>query len=187
MLKRRLRKDNILLERFCKEGGMDAFDEQDAIGLILDMARCPGDRQWTAYSLLREFGGLKGVLEAREEQLLKVDGVGKRTAILIRMIISFVRLWERVCMEHADRIGGVQTELPEKFRGKERKEMRASSSKQVIRGLESCRSERRYCVECPYSNMNFSICATTLRLDAIELIKKLEDEVYKYEGVDDHD
>lgn len=56
---------------------MDAFDEQDAIGLILDMARCPGDRQWTANSLLREFGGLKGVLEAREEQLLKVDGVGK--------------------------------------------------------------------------------------------------------------
>lgn len=87
---------------------MDAFDEQDAIGLILDMARCPGDRQWTAYSLLREFGGLKGVLEAREEQLLKVDGVGKRTAILIRMIISFVRLWERVCMEHADRIGNAR-------------------------------------------------------------------------------
>ena len=87
---------------------MDSFDEEDAVGLILDMARCPGDRQWTAYSLLREFGGLKGVLEAREEQLMKIDGVGKRTAMLIRMIISFVRMWERVCMEHADRIGNAR-------------------------------------------------------------------------------
>ena len=84
---------------------MDLFDEEDAIGLLLDMARCPGDRQWISYLLLREFGSLKAVLEAREEQLVNVDGIGKRTATMIRMITGFIRLWNRAGMEKADRIG----------------------------------------------------------------------------------
>lgn len=97
--------DTVFLERFMNEGGMDLFDEEDAIGLLLDMARCPGDRQWLSYLLLREFGSLKAVLEAREEQLMHVDGIGKRTATLIRMITGFIRMWNRVGMEKADRIG----------------------------------------------------------------------------------
>lgn len=97
--------DTIFLERFLNEGGMDLFDEEDAIGLLLDMARCPGDRQWISYLLLREFGSLKAVLEAREEQLVNVDGIGKRTATMIRMITGFIRLWNRAGMEKADRIG----------------------------------------------------------------------------------
>lgn len=84
---------------------MEHFDERDAIGLLLDMARCPGDREWITEVLLQEFGSLKGVLEAREEQLRRIDGVGRRTAALIRMIIAFVRLWQRTMMEDADKIG----------------------------------------------------------------------------------
>lgn len=95
----------ILLERFEKEGSMEYFDERDAIGLLLDLARCPGDREWITELLLQEFGSLKGVLEAREEQLRKVDGVGRRTAVTIRTVIPLVRLWERTNMEEADRIG----------------------------------------------------------------------------------
>jgi DNA repair protein RadC len=81
------------------------FDERDAIGLLLDIAKCPGDREWITELLLTEFGSLKGVLEAREEQLLKVDGIGRHTSILIRTIVEFVRLWERITMEQMDRIG----------------------------------------------------------------------------------
>lgn len=84
---------------------MDHFDERDTIGFLLDMARCPGDREWLTEILLREFGSLKGVLEAREEQLRKIDGIGQRTASTIRMVISFVKLWERIMMEEPDRIG----------------------------------------------------------------------------------
>lgn len=84
---------------------MEHFDERDAIGLLLDMARCPGDREWLTEKLLHEFGSLKNILEAREEQLIRVDGIGLRTASLIRMVISFVRLWQRTLMEDTDRIG----------------------------------------------------------------------------------
>ena len=97
--------DTILLERFKNEGSLELFDERDAIGLLLDIARCPGDREWITELLLNEFGSLKGVLEAREEQLIRVEGIGRHTAILIRSIISFVRLWERATMEQMDRIG----------------------------------------------------------------------------------
>ncbi len=95
----------ILMERFEKEGDMHSFDERDSIGLLLDMARCPGDRNAIIERLLNEFGSLRGVLEAREEQLKKINGVGRRTAVLIRMVVSFVRIWERCLMTDTGRIG----------------------------------------------------------------------------------
>lgn len=97
-----------LFERFEKEHGMDLFDDRDSIGLLLDMAKCPGDRIDIAERLIQEFGSLKGVLEAREEQLLSVDGVGKKTAAVIRTIVPFVRMWERLAMEDQDRIGNAR-------------------------------------------------------------------------------
>lgn len=97
--------DTILLERFEKENGMDMFDELDSVGLLLDLARCPGDRMKLARKLLDEFGSLKGVLEAREEQLKNINGIGKRTTALIRMVVPFARTWERMAMENQDRIG----------------------------------------------------------------------------------
>lgn len=96
--------DTILLEKF-EQQGIDTFDDRDAVELLLDMARCPGDRSDITERLMREFGSLKGVLEAREEQLRKVDGIGRKTAALIRMIVPFARLWERTTMEDRGHIG----------------------------------------------------------------------------------
>ena len=94
-----------MLERFEKENGLDLFEEADAIGLLLDISRCPGDRSAIAERLLNEFGSLKGVLEAREEQLRKVHGIGRRTAALIRMVVPFTKAWERTHMEDRGHIG----------------------------------------------------------------------------------
>lgn len=91
------------MERFQKEG-MDQFDEMDTVGLLLDLARCPGDRTDISRRLLDEYGSLKGVLEAREEQLIKVDGIGQRTAAMIRMVLPFARAWERTVMQYRDKI-----------------------------------------------------------------------------------
>lgn len=93
------------MERFEKEGGFEHFDDHDAICLLLDLAGCRGDRSCVAESLLDEFGSLKGVLEAREEQLIKMEGVGKKTAAMIRVIIPFAKVWERINMENPTRIG----------------------------------------------------------------------------------
>jgi DNA repair protein RadC len=58
-----------------------------------------------AEKLLDTFGSLKGVLEARPEQLQMVKGIGARTASLIGMMIPMVRTWTRLCQQVPDRIG----------------------------------------------------------------------------------
>ena len=57
-----------------------------------------------AEDLLDAFGSLKGVLEARPEQLRTVAGVGAKTAALISAIVPFVRVWNREAMSTPDRI-----------------------------------------------------------------------------------
>lgn len=96
--------NTILMERFKQEENLDVFDDRDVISLLLELARCPGDRSDISERLLREFGSLKGVLEAREEQLIKVDGIGKTTASYIQIVVPFVRLWERISMEDRGKI-----------------------------------------------------------------------------------
>lgn len=96
------------MERFEKEGGMEHFDERDSIGFLLDLARCPGDHEDLTERLLDQFGSLKGVLEARKEQLEKVYGIGKRTSALILSVVPFVRVWERIAMENRERLGNIR-------------------------------------------------------------------------------
>ena len=73
--------------------------------MLLDLAGCRGDRYILSEALLDEFGSLKGVLEAREEQLIKMEGIGRKTAAMIRVIVPFAKIWERVNMENPTRIG----------------------------------------------------------------------------------
>ena len=72
---------------------------------MLELAGSRGDKIIIANDLLKEFGSLKGVLEAREEQLIKMEGVGKKTAAMIRVILPFVKIWERINMTDQQRIG----------------------------------------------------------------------------------
>lgn len=109
-LKRRMIANNntLLMERFEKEDGLEYFDEQDSIKFLLDLARCPGDRTELSGRLLDTFGSLKAVLEARKEQLQSVHGIGNRTAIMIRSILPFTRVWERMTMKEANKIANVK-------------------------------------------------------------------------------
>lgn len=87
---------------------MEYFDERDSIEFLLDLARCPGDRSELTDRLLDEFGSLKGILEAREEQLKKIYGIGRRTIVMIRSIVPFVKAWERMTMAEKERIGNIR-------------------------------------------------------------------------------
>ena len=97
--------NTVLLERFEREGGLDYFDDEEMIRFLLDMARCPGDRDILVHDLLNEFGSIKGILEAREEQLRRIKGLGKRSAAMIRMVLPFTRMWERNAMRDQEHIG----------------------------------------------------------------------------------
>ena len=71
-----------LRERFIKEG-FDAFEEHNILELMLFYAIPQKDTNELAHALLDRFGTLEGVLQADQEELTQVDGVGLQTARFI--------------------------------------------------------------------------------------------------------
>ena len=63
--------------------GLDGFTDIQALELLLFYARARGDVNPLAHALIDAFGSLKGVLEARPEQLLRVSGMTQTKTSLI--------------------------------------------------------------------------------------------------------
>jgi len=79
---------------------MDGFAAHEVLELLLFYGRARGDVNPLAHTLLDAFGSLKGVLEARPEQLMSVPGVGEETATLISMMLPMFRRYSAcVCQE----------------------------------------------------------------------------------------
>ena len=94
-----------LRERMEAERGFESFSADDILATLIGFTN-PTDRaNRIAADLLDSFGSLKGVLEARPEQLRGVAGVSGKTAALISAIVPFVRVWNREAMAVPDRIG----------------------------------------------------------------------------------
>ena len=77
------KKDNIhrghrqrLKARFLREG-IDGFDEHTMVELLLYFGIPYKDTNDIAHALIERFGSISGVLDARYEQLLSVEGVGE--------------------------------------------------------------------------------------------------------------
>ena len=94
-----------LRQRFIRENGFEHFEDHQILELLLFYANPRGDTNPTAHALLNEFGSLKGVLEARPEMLMTVNGVGERAATLISMVVPLTRVWHRCAMTTPERIG----------------------------------------------------------------------------------
>ena len=95
---------NKLFERFEQERSLRWFGENENVELLLEVARCPGDRGKIAAMLLDIFGSFKNILEAREEQLEAVDGIGPKTALAIKLVLNFMRKWQESAMEDSKAI-----------------------------------------------------------------------------------
>ena len=94
-----------LRQRFIRENGLESFEDHQILELLLFYANARSDTNPIAHKLLETFGSLKGVLEARPEMLMTVDGVGDRAATLISMVVPLTRVWNRCAMTAPDRIG----------------------------------------------------------------------------------
>ena len=94
-----------LRERLLNEHGFDSFDDIDILSTVLSYASGNKDSTGLVKRLLDSFGSLKAILEARPEQLLKVDGMTKTKASLISLMVPMARVWQRCAMEAPDRIG----------------------------------------------------------------------------------
>jgi len=91
--------------RFIRDKGFENFEDHQILELLLFYANARGDTNPVAHRLIDTFGSLKGVLEARPEQLMAVEGIGKQAATLISMVVPLTRVWHRCAMEVPDRIG----------------------------------------------------------------------------------
>lgn len=85
-------------ERFRTEG-LEGFAPHEALELLLFYGRARGNVNPLAHELLTAFGSLRGVLEARPEQLMTVKGVGEETATLISMIVPMFRQYQKCLRE----------------------------------------------------------------------------------------
>ena len=88
-----------LRARFLAEG-LDAFEEHNALELLLFYALPQGDTNPLAHKLIEHFGSLAGVLDASYGELCRVDGVGRNTAALLTMMPA---LFRRYRLSGADR------------------------------------------------------------------------------------
>ena len=74
-----------LRARLLKDGG-EALQDYELIEYLLALAIPRRDTKPLAKALLREFGGIGGLLSADAEALLRVDGVGETAAAAIRIV-----------------------------------------------------------------------------------------------------
>ena len=68
--------------------GLDGFSDVEALEFLLFYAIPRRDVNELAHALLREFGSLYRVFEMPVAQLARVDGVGLRTAALLRLVFE---------------------------------------------------------------------------------------------------
>ena len=90
-------------DRFRREG-LEGFAPHEVLELLLFYGRARGDVNPLAHTLLDAFGSLKGVLEARPEQLMAVKGVGEETATLISLMLPMFRRYSACVCEERRRL-----------------------------------------------------------------------------------
>ncbi len=79
-----------LKNRFLTEG-LDSFSDLHALELLLFFVVPRKDTNPIAHGLLERFGSLRGVMDARKEDLEEVSGIGENAALLLRLIPALVR------------------------------------------------------------------------------------------------
>lgn len=87
-----------LKERFLKEG-LDHFQPHEVLELILFLAIPRRDVNALAHELIQRFGSFSAALDAPFEQLLDVPGIGKESALVLKMLPQIAKIYFR------DRVG----------------------------------------------------------------------------------
>ncbi|MBQ7976602.1 MAG: RadC family protein [Clostridia bacterium] len=79
--------------RFLENGGFTGFSEHEILELLLNYANVRQNTNDIAHHLIRKFGSLMGVIEADAHELMKIKGVGERTAALIGVQRELFRIY----------------------------------------------------------------------------------------------
>ena len=94
-----------LRESVLRENSFDRLSDTEKLATILSFARGAADPFTTAENLLDRFGSLKGVIEARPEQLEGVDGLNGARSNMLQLIVPIFRMYQAAMMAEPNRIG----------------------------------------------------------------------------------
>lgn len=72
-------------EKFIKDG-IDAFLDHEILEFLLFGVFANGNQNPLGHALIKKFGTLKNVFSASIDELVKVDGIGKNSAVFIKFI-----------------------------------------------------------------------------------------------------
>ena len=72
-------------------GGINSFLPHEILELILTYSIPRKDTKTLAWTLIKKFGSLSGVLDAKEEDLKQVKGIGPSTIVLLNLMRSVMR------------------------------------------------------------------------------------------------
>lgn len=81
------------LKRQFLESGLSSFSKHTILELLLFFSIPRVDTNEIAHALINHFGSFSGVLDAPYEELLKVEGVGEATALLLKLIPDISRVY----------------------------------------------------------------------------------------------
>lgn len=81
-----------------REEGLDHFDDFHVLELLLFYCIPRVDTKIIAKDLINRFGSLSQVLEAKREDLMKVEGIGENAATFLNLVMSVGRYY------HVDRV-----------------------------------------------------------------------------------
>ncbi len=73
------------LRRRFREEGLAHFEDLHILELMLFHALPRRDTSPVAHALIKQFGNLAGVLDARPEDLMQIEGISETTALYLRM------------------------------------------------------------------------------------------------------
>lgn len=97
-----------LRERLMADRGFEEFEDREILSTILSYSNSTRGLAGLPDRLLEAFGSLKGVIEARPEQLQRIDGMNYTRTSLIAMIVPITRVWYRCAMNIPDHIGNTR-------------------------------------------------------------------------------
>jgi DNA repair protein RadC len=78
-------------ERFLQRESFESFAVHELLEMFLYYSIPRNDTNPIAHELLEHFGSLKGIFNASVDELEEIDGIGKQTAVLIKMIPEIAR------------------------------------------------------------------------------------------------
>ncbi len=76
------------------ETGLAGFAEHEIIEMLLYYVNPQKNTNPIAHALIERFGSVKGILDAEYEELLQVEGVGDRSAVLLKLLPQIFKIYD---------------------------------------------------------------------------------------------